>query len=173
MVITSDCPMSGGALVEIACKARHEIMRWDRPGLKGHQKAAQDSFKSSQKTEELNRLSVEDMLLEEWTSPNDRLKEVFFRQLLSAVMEPRHEFSALKPLHILTIMAGLDSRPVLLDLGSEGSNGWRGQVEELISWVILVTARLLGTVVGLQPVTQEYTPKRLAGAYYQKRWNIE
>ena len=166
-VVTSEDPVNNdGAMVEIPCKKRHEVMRWDRLGLKGHQKDVQDAFKGSARAEELDRLSAEDMVLEEWTSPNDRMKELFLRQLLSAIMEPRQGFyTAIKPLHILNIMAHLDSRQVLVDLGAEGSEGWKGKIEEVISSFVLRTASALGLPCGLWPVTPEYTPEDLQRAY--------
>lgn len=60
MVVTSN-----DGVTEIPVTARHELMRWDRPGLKGHQKAAQDAFKRSRSKEELRELADQNAQLEE------------------------------------------------------------------------------------------------------------
>lgn len=69
MVVTSN-----DGVTVIPVTARHELMRWDRPGLKGHQKVAQDAFKRSKSKDELRQLADEDARLEEYV--------VFFAVLL-------------------------------------------------------------------------------------------
>lgn len=173
MVITSDTPIVDGAMLTIPRKARHEIMRVDRPGLKGHQKAAQDAFRRLLKAEVWERMSKEDGLVEESTRPDDKEKQVFFRQLASAASEPRNSFSPLTPLHIFTIMSEMDTKPVFLDFGARGKDEWRNQAEETVTWFFLGIARLLGSSLGLQPVTPEYTPKAIIGSYHNKKWVLD
>ena len=79
-VVTSASPS-----ITIPRKPRHEAMRWDCPGRKGHQSAAQEAFRKEMlakgRSKELEKLAAE---IEEWTTPADGEKEVFFRNLLSA-----------------------------------------------------------------------------------------
>ena len=112
------------------------------------------------RSKELEKLGVQEAEIEEWTTPADREKEVFFRNLLSAVSEPRNGVlgEILRFFHVVIIYQGLDSSMVVLDMGSEGGKGWRGMVEEMVWWVVLGLAVLIGTVFGLKPVSEAYTP---------------
>lgn len=79
--------------VRFPCKARHELMRWNCPGRKGHQSTAQDAFNEEMlatgQPKELEKLRTQKTESKEWKTRADGEKEVLFRNLLSAVPEPR------------------------------------------------------------------------------------
>lgn len=155
-------------------KARHELMRWDCPGRKGHQNVAQEAFRKEMlakgQSKELEKLRAQQVEAEEWTTPTDGEKEVFFRNLLSVISEPRKGIlgEMLRFIHIVIIYQDLDTRMVILDMGSEDGNGWRGMVEEMMWWVVLGVAGLIGGVLGLKPVSEAYTPDRLISQWEEK-----
>ena len=164
----------GSPAVTIPRKARHELMRWDCPGRKGYQKVAQEAFRKEMlakgQSKELERLRVQVVEAEESTTPADGEKEILFRNLLSAITEPRSGIlgEIMRFVHIVIIYQGLDVRMVILDMGAENGHGWRGMVEEMIWWLILGMASLIGGVVGLKPVSEAYTPGRLISEWEEK-----
>ena len=54
---------------------------------------------------------------------------------------------------------GLNTKMVILDMGTKNSNGWRGMLEEMKWWVVLGMESLIGGVFGLKPVRGAYTPR--------------
>ena len=154
----------GSPAVVIPRKVRHELMRWDCPGRVDHQKAAQEAFRTKMlakgQSKELEKLGAQCVEAEETTTPADGEKEIFFRNLLSAVSEPRNGTlgEVLRFIHILRIYLGLDAKMVILDMGPEDGNGWRAMVEEMIWWLLVGMASLVGAVFGLKPVSEAYTP---------------
>lgn len=150
--------------ITIPRKARHETMRWDGPGRRGHQKAAQEAFRKEMvakgQSKELEKLGVQEVEVREWTTPVDGEKEVFFRNFLSAVSEPRTGVfgQILKFVHVVIIFQGLDTSMVLLDMGSDSGQGWRGMVEKMIWWIFVGVAVMIGGIFGLNPVSEAYTP---------------
>ena len=168
-VVTGESPT-----VAIPCKARHELMRWDCPGRTDHQSAAQAAFRkemlSRGLSRELEKLGAQQVEAEESTMPADGEKEIFFRNLLSVISEPRtgRLGEVLRFFHILLIYQRLDARMVILDMGAEDDNGWRAMVEEIIWWLFAGTASLVGALFGLEPVSEAYTPAPLAS-----RWEKE
>lgn len=120
---------------------------------------------------EFEKLRVQEVEVEEWTTPADGEKEVFFRNMLSAVSQPRTGIVAeiLRFIHMLIICRGLDTRMVILDMGAEGGNGWRGLVEETTLWVVFGIAGLVGGVFCLKPVSEAYTPGRLISEWEKDR----
>ena len=159
----------------IPCKARHEVMRWDCSGRKDHQKAAQEAFRKEMsangQSKELEKLTAQEVEAEEWTAPADGEKEVFFRNLFSAASEPRSGplGRILIFVHIVIIYQALDAKMVILDMGAEGGNGWRGMVEEILWWIVMVMAGLIGSVLGLKPVNEAYTPGGLISKGEEKK----
>ncbi len=164
----------GSPAVTIPRKARHELMRWDCPGRKGHQKVAQEAFRNEMlakgQSKELEKLRVQVVEAEESTTPADGEKEIFFRNALSAITESRSGILAeiMRFVHIVIIYQGLDVRMVILDMGAENGHGWRGMVEEMIWWLILGMASLIGGVFALKPVSEAYTPGRLISKWEEK-----
>ena len=132
-----------------------------------HQKAAQEAFRRERlakgQSKEIEQLGAQETQAEEWTTPADDEKEVFFRNLLSAALEPRNGIlgEVLRLIHILVIYQGLDTRMVFFDMGSESGDGWRGMTEEIIWWFVLGIAGLVGNFMGLMPVSKAYTPSDL------------
>lgn len=169
-VVTDTSP-----IVSISRKARHELMRWDCPGRKDHQHAAQQAFEEQMKAKgqsmELESLRAQAVEAEEWTTPADGEKQIFFRNVLSATSEPRNGIlgNILRFIHILIIFQGLDARMVILDLGAEDGKGWRGMVEEMIWWALQEMACMIGFVLGLQPVNEAYTPGRSISQWQGKK----
>lgn len=156
-------------------KARHELMRWDCPGRKGHQNAAQEAFKKEMlakgQSKELEKLKAQEVEAEESTTPADGEKELFFRNALSAITEPRTGIlgGTLRFVHVVIIYQSLDVRMVILDMGAESGEGWRGMVEEMIWWVVLGMAILIAGVFGLKPVSEAYTPASLISKWEEKK----
>lgn len=159
--------------VTIPRKARHELMRWDCPGREGHQNAAQEEFRkimlAKGQLKELEKFQAQEVESEEWTTPADGEKEVFFRNMLSAVSEPRTGLfgQILRFVHIVIIYHGLDTRMVILDMGADG-HGWRAMIEEMIWGLVLGMAGLIGGALGLQPVSEAYTPGPLIAKREEK-----
>lgn len=150
--------------ITIPPKARHEAMRWDGPARKSHQKAAQEAFRKEMlakgQSKELEKLGAQEVEVHEWTTPADGEKEVFFRNLVSTFSEPRSGVMGeiLRFVHVVIIYKGLDTSMVVLDMGSESGQGWRGMVERMIWWVVVGVAVLIGGIFGLDPVSEAYTP---------------
>lgn len=161
-VVTDASPV-----VTVPRKARHELMRWDCPGRKGHQKAAQEIFKKDMlakgESKTLEKLRTQDVESDEWTTPADGEKEVFFRNICGAFLEPRTGLfgEVLRFVHIVIIYRGLDTSLVILDMGAEDGHGWRGMVEEMTWGVVSGMAGLIGGALGLHPVSEAYTPAPL------------
>ena len=171
-VLTEATPM-----LSLPPKTRHEIMRWDCPGRTGHQKAAQEAFKKDMMakglSKELEKLGKQDLraaqLLnpEEPTKPGDGEKEVFFRNMLSTLSEPRTDIlgEVLRLIQIVVIYKNLDAQMVVVDMRPESGNGWRGMVEEILWWLVASMASLVGAVFDLKPVNEAYTPDSLLARF--------
>ena len=122
-------------------------------------------------SKELEKLGAQEVEAEESTTPADGEKEIFFRNLLSAVSEPRGGVlgKPLRFIHILTIYQGLDAKMVILDMGPEDGNGWRAMVEEMI-WALLAgMASIVCAVFGLKAVSEAYTPGPLVSRWEEKK----
>lgn len=100
------------------------------------------------------------------------MKELFFRQLMSVTaVEARSGLSfGLSILHVFVIISGFDGGLPFLNLDAENSHGWRGQLEEIVSQLVLGTACLLGNCFGLKIVSDEYSPEHLKVHYHQGKW---
>lgn len=159
--------------VMVPRKARHEWMRWDCPERKGHQLAAQNAFRKSLTSEEANEMQEEDLNVTEWTDPMDGHKEIFFRNLFSAMQEPSFETRYpvvpgewLRTLQIFVIMWELDNPLVLLDLSGDekaGRSQWAcAKVEEVVTWLAMGAIWLIGMkIFGLKGVNRVWTPEWL------------
>ena len=156
--------------------ARHEVMRWDCPERTGHQRAAQEAFRKEMlangKSKELEELSAQDVQAVQSTSPSDFEKEIFFRNILSAISESRNGIwgGFLTFIHTVIIYQGLDAKMLILDMGSEGT-GWRAMVEEIIWWLVTGMANLVGALfnLNLEPVSKAYTPSSLLSQWEKKK----
>ena len=167
---------AGSPWISFPSPGRHEVSRWDRPERTGHQRAAQEAFRKEMlangKSRELEELSAQEVQAVQSTSPSDFEKEIFFRNLLSAISEPRNgswgEF--LRFIHTVIIYQGLDAKMVIVDMGSEGT-GWRAMVEEIIWWLVTVMANLVGALFNLklEPVSKAYTPRSLLSQWERKK----
>jgi hypothetical protein len=101
----------------------------------------------------------EELVVKEWTDPEDREKEVFFRNLSSVIEEitkygKPNEWSLTHQLFV--IFRALDNFPVLVDLGYIPVVG-KG-LEWAITHFVLGYAVLLGLLMGWKSVYPEYTP---------------
>lgn len=159
--------------VTIPPKARHDVMRWDRPARTGHQSAAQEAFRKEMiangQSSELEKLSAQEVHAQQSNSPEDCEKEIFFRNVLSAISEPRKGIwgEILRFIHLVIIYEGLDSKMVILDMGS-GGTGWRAMVEETVWWLAASMANLVGALFKLDPVSKAYTPSPLISQWKEK-----
>ena len=155
-------------------KARHEVMRWDRPDRTGHQSAAQEAFRKEMlangQSKELETLSTQEVLAQQSTSPSDCEKEIFFRNTLSAISEPRNGIwgEILRFIHTVVIYQGLDAKMVIVDMGSDGT-GWRAMVEEIVWWLVAGLASLVGALFNFEAVSKEYTPSPLMSQWKEKQ----
>ena len=163
----------GSPWVTFPPKARHDVMRWDRPERTGHQRAAQEAFRKEMlangQSRELEKLSAQEVHAQQSNSPTDCEKEIFFRNILSALSEPRNGIwgEILRFIHLVIIYERLDSHMLILDMGSEGT-GWRAMVEEIIWWLVAAMANLVGPLFNLEAVSKAYTPSPLIA-----QWNKE
>lgn len=163
----------GSPWVKIPPKARHDVMRWDRPGRTGHQSAAQEAFRKEMlangQSRELEKLSSQDVQAQQTTAPDDCEKEIFFRNVLSALSEPRNGTwgEILRFIHIVVIYTRLDAQMVILNMASEGK-GWRAMVEQIVWWLVAGMANLVGALYNFEAVSTAYTPSPLIA-----QWNKE
>lgn len=122
---------------------------------------------------EWKRASVngEEVVVQEWTDPADGAKEVFFRNLNSAILDADMErvgvakwipASWWMELQILTICAGMDNYPILV----EAWGTWMAMRTLMI--VILKTVALLCSFMGFRAWYEEYTPARLISGTEKK-----
>ena len=51
---------------------------------------------------------------------------------------------------------GLNTKMVILDMGTKNSNEWRGMLEEMKWWVVLGMESLIGGVFGLNTADDGY-----------------
>lgn len=157
-------------------KSRHELLRWDCPGRTGHQSAAQEAFRkeilSKGRSKELEELGAQEVEAEESTTPADGEKIIFFRNALSAIIEPRNGIGGevLRFIHTLIIYQSLDAKMVIIDMGPEDGKGWRAMVEEIIWWLLVGMANLVAAVFNLKPVSEAYTPGPLISQWEEKKF---
>ena len=99
----------------------------------------------------------EDLVVEEWTDPEDGMKEAFFRNLNSVLLEPAVEdsrFSGLKiMLQFFVIFYEMDNWPVFVG-GGQAVQGW-------VTHAVLGAAARVGYLLGLKALYEEYTPRAL------------
>lgn len=149
-------------------------MRWDCLGRKDHQNTAQEAFRKEMlakgQSKELEKLRAPEDEAEEWRTPADGEKEVFFRNMLSAVSEPRTGIvgEILRPIHMLIIYQGLDTRMVILDMGLRVVMGGEGWLRNNMVGSFGI-AGLIGGAFGLKPVSEAYTPGRLISEWGKNR----
>lgn len=108
----------------------------------------------------------DELVMQAWTDPADGVKEVFFRNLNSIILDVENatnEFSRLLPTdwwvtwQILTISPGLDEFPVLVERFG------RGLLAKAVSGVLLWVVARIGWLVGLKWSYKEYTPSEVVG----------
>lgn len=105
----------------------------------------------------------DELVVKEWTDPEDGEKEIFFRNLNSAILDATSNGLG-KPnewmltWQLFTIFWQLDNFPVLISLGRFPIVG--EVLERWVSFLVLGVAALLGGIVGVRGVRDEYTPTR-------------
>ena len=167
---TSKIVTKDDGVVEIPRYARHEWMRFDRPAhlLAREQRRVPEEWTREKGKEETKALMGMDLVAEEWTEPRDGQKEIFFRNLFSVVDEPGYGFGVLgglyKMLATTCVMWELDNYPVFVDIG-----GWKGGLREMVegslTYAIMGLLMLVGRLLGLKAVNEEYTPESLIAAW--------
>ena len=98
----------------------------------------------------------EELVVQEWTDPADGLKEVFFRNLNSVILEHTGKGwfgSVVFMLHLWTIFHRLDNWPVIV--------GGPFYVRWLLTHVVVGYGARVGALCGLRAVYDEYTPREL------------
>ena len=115
--------------------------------------------------------AVSELVVKEWTVPEDGQKEVFFRMLNSFLMEERpnalYEAPTMIPrwmrarierwivvLQLFTIFRDLDNWPVLVGSGS-GVSSW------IVTHLTLTTCSYFGYLLGLRGVYKDYVGENL------------
>ncbi|TVY57999.1 hypothetical protein LCER1_G001081 [Lachnellula cervina] len=102
----------------------------------------------------------EELVVEEWTEPFDGMKEVFFRNLNSVILDttrhPSWWMDWWLSLQLFVVFAELDNYPVVWPW----SHG-RGMVQYLVTHFVLGVAQVLGRLFGARGVYEEYTPSAL------------
>ncbi|MCJ1368118.1 hypothetical protein MMC16_007257 [Acarospora aff. strigata] len=105
----------------------------------------------------------EELVVREWTDPRDGMKELFFRNLNSVIMEPGNKGLWFPDrwigLQILVVSQALDNYPVFV----------QGRAARLVTCSVFVVVRLLALIFGLEPVYLEYTPASLVDSYEGRR----
>ena len=173
-VVTGDPATGGSPWITFPSKARHEVSRWDRSERTGHQSAAQEAFRKEMiangQSSELEKLSAQEVQALQTTSPADFEKEIFFRNILSALSEPRNGIwgEILRFMHLVVIYQGLDAKMVIIDMGSEGP-GWRAMVEEIVWWLVAGMVNLVGPLFNFESVSEAYTPSPLMSQWREKK----
>ena len=147
-------------------------MRFDRPVhlLSRSQREAQEKWIEEQGDDVIEKLRGMDLVAEEWTDPADGEKEIFFRNIFSVVGEVRWKEGWwggwMMWLQVMLVMWELDNFVMLVDLGGEGDGrAWRGVGETGWTYGVMGAAAVIGRVVGLRAVREEYTPGYLLGAW--------
>ncbi|KAE8382693.1 hypothetical protein BDV26DRAFT_252987 [Aspergillus bertholletiae] len=98
----------------------------------------------------------DELVVQEWTDPTDGLKEVFFRNLNSVILEHSGTgwFGSMGfILQLWTIFHGLDNWPVVVD--------GPFYVRWLLTHVAVGIGARFGALCGLRAVYDEYTPREL------------
>jgi hypothetical protein len=130
----------------------------------------------------------EEVVVEEWTSPNDISKPLFFWNLNRVITAP--EASCLStpqkmmkrvlgewwvPFQLFVIFWELDNWPVFVNMrdllgpwfdnGDQGFRYLEGSLEYVMTFMVLFTAKMLGWLVGVRAVEPKRTPIALWEAY--------
>ena len=148
-------------------------MRFDRPArlLSISQREGQEKWMGEQGDDVVGKLREADLVVEEWTDPRDGEKEILFRNIFSTVGESQWKEGWwggwLMWLQIMLVMWELDNFVVLCDLGGGGGDGrgWKRVVETVATYAVMGSAAVVGRVVGLRAVREEYTPRGLFEAW--------
>lgn len=96
--------------------------------------------------------SEEDLVVEEWTTPEDGHQQVFFRNLIG-VMTDSEYWGKSGPIQALHIMATYDMFPVIV----------RGVLRKTTTYAAQGAAGLAARAMGLRSWYEEYTPVELRG----------
>ncbi|KAF2036478.1 hypothetical protein EK21DRAFT_95757 [Setomelanomma holmii] len=133
----------------------------------------------------------EQVIVEEWTSPFDISKPLFFWNLNGVITAPEDvPLSLLQtvvkrvlgpwwiPFQLFVIFWELDNWPVFVGMRGlvrpwEGAGEWvfrcfEGLVEYVMTFVVLFAAKVLGWVIGVRAVERARTPVKLWEAYDQR-----
>lgn len=170
-----------GLVVEVPRFARHN---WGR--LEHYSKLYRSRNQGVSKQWNLPEDWDEEAVVEEWTDPVDAGKPLFFWNLNGIITAPNNSVLRRRQqiarsllgslwinLQLFVVFWGLDNWPVFVDLRKQlrlGSGQGRltamtDTVEVAASFVVLFVARIIGILLGLEPVSQQRTPDALWDAY--------
>ncbi|MCJ1354513.1 MAG: hypothetical protein MMC33_004502 [Icmadophila ericetorum] len=146
----------------------HGFSRADTPKAEPYLEKMDKGFDDSQIDWRL-----QDVDIEEWTSPSDRQKEVFFRNGMSFfkdfIQPPTQPFRPTKILGLMVrgsemmlFMSYMDNYPLMVGktLGKTGE-GKASLFARTTTHSVLAIARILGNICGCQFWWKEYTPEDL------------
>jgi hypothetical protein len=104
-----------------------------------------------------------ELWVKEWTDPADGDKEIFFRNVISSMIDrPRGVLGTAKLLLTLfTIMNAHDNYPVIWRGPAVGSPGLRLAVRRAVTKTVLGILGFVGWAAGFKGSYEEYTPKTL------------
>lgn len=134
-----------GGHITVPRYARHE---WRRT-IKADGHGFQDSW------------DKEELVVEEWTDPFDGEKEVFFRNLNSVITDttrsPTWWTEWWLTLQLFAVFAANDNYPVFVPQSVESRT-----VQHLVTHFVLFVVCVLGKLLGVRGVYEEYTPSELS-----------
>ena len=90
-----------------------------------------------------------DLVVEEWTDPQDGQKEVFFRNLSSVLQQNPDASGHWIVLQLFIIFGAMDNYPVMVE----------GVAGRVVTHVVLALAAFIGFFLGLRATYPEYTPQ--------------
>jgi mannose-6-phosphate isomerase-like protein (cupin superfamily) len=93
----------------------------------------------------------EDVVIEEWTDPEDGLKQVFFRNLLGVIEDSETYWKKYTPIQALLVMSRYDNYAQIVP----------GVLSKFATHAAFAVARALAPLLNLQPWYPEYTPESL------------
>ncbi len=101
-----------------------------------------------------------ELVVKEWTDPEDGQKEVFFRNLSSVIADSaRNGAGWLLTLQLFVIFWSMDNWPVFFNCSGIPILG--AGIEWIITHLVLGLAALAGVAMGFESEYTEYTPKQV------------
>ncbi|KAH7364066.1 hypothetical protein BKA65DRAFT_532714 [Rhexocercosporidium sp. MPI-PUGE-AT-0058] len=152
---------SSSGVITVPRYAKHEWQRASRAQALGY------DFTPSLQTTYTQQDFDDELIVREWTDPNDGKKEIFFRNLSGIIAHAtvNKQFDWYVTLQLWILFAAMDNWPVFFQVGSLPLfGGWleRLGLARVLEWgvahVLLWMAGVVGRVSGVRGVWAEFTP---------------